>query len=60
MPTSNPSSADEDWEPPSIQHLQELLPETLQNDESEHGFLLYQSTLEVPIIAAGPGIPEIR
>jgi arylsulfatase A-like enzyme len=26
--------------------------------ETLHGFLLYQSTLAVPIIAAGPGIPE--
>lgn len=25
--------------------------------ETEHGFLVYQSTLEVPVIAAGPGIP---
>jgi arylsulfatase A-like enzyme/Tfp pilus assembly protein PilF len=28
-----------------------------EHGESEHGFLLYQSTLHVPIIAAGPGIP---
>lgn len=26
--------------------------------EPEHGFLLYESTLHVPLILAGPGIPE--
>lgn len=26
--------------------------------EPEHGFLLYQSTLWVPVVAAGPGVPE--
>ena len=28
-----------------------------EHHESEHGFLLYQSTLQVPVIVAGPGIP---
>jgi len=28
-----------------------------QHGESEHGFLLYQSTLHVPVLAAGPEIP---
>jgi arylsulfatase A-like enzyme/Flp pilus assembly protein TadD len=33
-----------------------------EHGELEHGFLLYQSTLHVPIIAAGPGLPagEVR
>lgn len=29
-----------------------------EHGEMEHGFLLYQSTLHVPWVAAGPGIPE--
>jgi len=28
-----------------------------EHGEAEHGFLLYQSTLHVPVILAGPGIP---
>jgi arylsulfatase A-like enzyme/Flp pilus assembly protein TadD len=29
-----------------------------EHGESEHGFFLYQSTLHVPVLAAGPGVPE--
>jgi arylsulfatase A-like enzyme/Tfp pilus assembly protein PilF len=29
-----------------------------EHGEMEHGFLLYQSTLHVPFVAAGPGIPR--
>lgn len=28
-----------------------------EHGETEHGFLLYQSTLHVPVILAGPGVP---
>jgi arylsulfatase A-like enzyme/thioredoxin-like negative regulator of GroEL len=31
-----------------------------EHGEMEHGFLLYQSTLHVPFLAAGPGIPQGR
>ncbi len=29
-----------------------------EHGEPQHGFLLYQSTLHVPLIATGPGVPE--
>lgn len=31
-----------------------------EHGEPEHGFLLYQATLHVPVVAAGPGIPAGR
>ena len=30
-----------------------------EHGETQHGFLLYQSTLHVPVIVAGPGIPTL-
>ena len=30
----------------------------MEHGEPQHGFLLYQSTLHIPVILAGPGIPE--
>jgi len=29
-----------------------------EHGEPEHGFFLYQSTLHVPVLVAGPGVPE--
>jgi arylsulfatase A-like enzyme/regulator of sirC expression with transglutaminase-like and TPR domain len=31
-----------------------------EHGETEHGFLLYQSTLQVPVLVRGPGIPASR
>jgi len=30
-----------------------------EHGETQHGFLLYQSTLHVPVLVAGPGIPAL-